>query len=150
MHDLGKITVDDDILRKQAKFTPEEYEVMKTHAAAGYEIVKKILTGLEEDQFVEIAANMAHYHHEKVNGQGYPDGLKGEEIPIEARIMALADVFDALVSKRCYKEAFSYDKAFSIIKEDAGSHFDQKLAEVFLTCRPQLEELYDSFAKDEA
>ena len=149
MHDLGKIAVDDAILRKQAKFTPEEYEIMKTHAAAGYEIVKKILTGLEEDQFVEIAANVAHYHHEKVNGTGYPDGLKGDEIPVEARIMALADVFDALVSKRCYKEAFSYEKAFSIIEEDAGSHFDKALAEVFLTCRPQLEELYDSFAKEE-
>ena len=150
MHDLGKIAVDDAILRKQAKFTPEEYEMMKTHAAAGYEIVKKILTGLEEDRFVEIAANVAHYHHEKVNGQGYPDGLVGDEIPVEARIMALADVFDALVSKRCYKEAFSYDKAFSIIEEDAGSHFDKDLAEVFLTCRPQLIELYESFKREES
>ena len=131
MHDLGKITVDDDILRKQAKFTPEEYEVMKTHAAAGYEIVKKILTGLEEDQFVEIAANMAHYHHEKVNGQGYPDGLKGEEIPIEARIMALADVFDALVSKRPYKDGFSVDKAFEIMLSESGTHFDPEVIDAF-------------------
>lgn len=92
-----------------------------------------------------IAVNVAHYHHEKVDGSGYPEGLKGEEIPLEARIMALADVFDALVSKRCYKEAFSFDKAFSIIEESAGHHFDAKLADVFLKCRPKLEALYRSF-----
>ena len=145
MHDLGKIAVDDQILRKQGKFTDEEYEVMKKHSAAGAEIVRKILTGIEDDRFVEIAINVAHYHHEKVNGKGYPEGLAGDDIPVEARIMALADVFDALVSKRCYKEAFSFDKAFSIIKEDSGSHFDAKLAEVFIACRPKLEDLYNSF-----
>ena len=148
MHDLGKIAVDDAILRKQAKFTDEEYEVMKTHAKNGAEIVRKVLTDIEDEEFVKVAENVAHYHHEKVDGTGYPEGLKGEEIPIEARIMALADVFDALVSKRCYKEAFSYDKAFSIIENDAGKHFDAKLAEIFLTCRPELEEYYDNY-KDE-
>ncbi len=91
---------------------------------------------------MKVAVNVAHYHHEKVNGSGYPEGLREEEIPIEARIMALADVFDALVSKRCYKEAFSFDKAFSIIEHDAGSHFDAALAEIFLRCRPQLEAYY--------
>ena len=149
MHDLGKITVDDKILRKQGKFTPEEYEIMKTHSAEGAKIVAKILTGIEDQEFVRIATNVAHYHHEKVNGMGYPEGLKGNEIPIEARIMALADVFDALVSKRCYKEAFSYEKAFEIIREDAGSHFDKRLAEVFLSCRQELEALYRSFEEDE-
>lgn len=148
MHDLGKITVDDKVLRKQGKFTDEEYAQMKKHAAAGAEIVYKILTGIEDERFVEIATNVAHYHHEKYDGSGYPEHLKGEEIPLEARIMALADVFDALVSKRCYKEAYSYDKAFSIIEESAGGHFDAELTEIFLKCRPKLEELYNSY-KDE-
>ena len=85
-----------------------------------------------------------YYHHEKVDGTGYPCGLKGEEIPVEARIMALADVFDALVSKRCYKEAFSFDKAFVIIEQDSGTHFDPVLARVFLRCRPQLETFYQN------
>lgn len=145
MHDLGKIGVDDAVLRKQGKFTDEEYEKMKKHAEIGARMVKEILTDVEEEQFVKIAINVAHYHHEKVNGRGYPQGLKGNEIPIEARIMALADVFDALVSKRCYKEAFSFDKAFTIIKEDSGVHFDAALAEIFLKCRPKLEEFYINY-----
>lgn len=148
MHDLGKISVDDRVLRKQGRFEPEEYEEMKKHSAEGARIVKQILEGVEEDDFVEIAANVAHYHHEKWNGTGYPDGLVGEEIPIEARIMALADVFDALVSKRCYKEAYSYDKAFSIMEESVGTHFDPTLGRIFLNCRTELEALYDAVGND--
>lgn len=144
MHDLGKIGVDDAVLRKQGRFTDEEYSIMKNHSEIGYRMVKEILSGVEEPDFVGVAENVAHYHHEKVNGTGYPQGLKGEQIPIEARIMALADVFDALVSKRCYKEAFSYDKAFEIIEKDAGTHFDEKLARVFISCRPELEAYYRS------
>lgn len=144
MHDLGKIAVDDRVLRKQGRFTPEEYDEMKKHSAEGTRIVKQILEGVEEAKFVEIAANVAHYHHEKWDGSGYPDMLSGEEIPLEARIMALADVFDALVSKRCYKEAYSYEKAFSIIEESVGTHFDPTLGKIFLNCRPELEALYDS------
>ncbi|MGN0583403.1 MAG: HD-GYP domain-containing protein, partial [Oscillospiraceae bacterium] len=144
MHDLGKIGVDDAILRKQSRFTDEEYSKMKVHSEMGAEIVRKVLTDVEEKEFVEVASNVAHYHHEKVNGKGYPDGLAGDQIPVEARIMALADVFDALVSKRCYKEAFSFDKAFEIIKNDSGSHFDTRLTEVFLQCRPELEQFYSS------
>ena len=143
MHDLGKIGVDDAILRKQGKFTEEEYDKMKKHAEIGGKMVSEILTGVEENEFVQIAYNVANYHHEKVSGKGYPVGLKGKEIPLEARIMALADVFDALVSKRCYKEAFSYDKAFSIIEEDAGVHFDYDLAMVFISCRSELEAYYN-------
>ena len=146
MHDLGKIAVDDRILRKRGRFTEAEYAEMKKHAEEGYRIVKQILPGVEDPEFVEIASNIAHFHHEKVDGTGYPCGLKGEEIPMEARIMALADVFDALVSERCYKEAFSFDQAFEIIRNDAGIHFDRKLAEVFLECRPELEELYRGYA----
>lgn len=143
MHDLGKIAIDDVILRKPGKYTPEEFAQMKKHSAEGARIVGNILQGVEDDNFVEIAKNVAHYHHEKWNGQGYPSGLSGTDIPIEARIMALADVFDALVSKRCYKEAFSYDDAFQIIKESLGQHFDPELGKVFMDCRPWLEEIYD-------
>lgn len=144
MHDLGKIAVDDRVLRKQGRFTPEEYAEMKKHSAEGTRMVKQILEGVEETAFVKIAENVAHYHHEKWDGSGYPDGLTGENIPVEARIMALADVFDALVSKRCYKEAYSYEKAFSIIENSIGTHFDPKLGRIFLECRPELEALYDS------
>ncbi len=145
MHDLGKITVDDRVLRKQGKFTEEEYEEMKKHSEQGAIIVEKVLKDVEDDEFVTIAKNVAHYHHEKWNGKGYPCGLSKEEIPVEARIMALADVFDALVSKRCYKDAFSFDKAFSIIEEDLGSHFDPYLGKIFLECRGALEELYSNY-----
>lgn len=148
MHDLGKIAIDDKILRKPGKYTEEEYAQMKKHAEEGARIVENILQGVEEYSFVEIAKNVAHYHHEKWNGKGYPEGLSGTDIPVEARIMALADVFDALVSKRCYKEAFSYDKAFAIIKESLGEHFDPELGRIFLECRTDLEALYDGYLCD--
>ena len=143
MHDLGKIAVDDQILRKPGKFTDEEYAKMKTHAAKGAQIVEQVLTEVKDEDFKKIAVNVAHYHHEKWDGSGYPDGLSGEDIPLEARIMALADVFDALVSKRCYKEAFDFDRAFKIIEESLGSHFDPKLGSIFMECRPRLEKLYN-------
>lgn len=142
MHDLGKIAVDDAVLRKKGKFTPEEFEEMKKHSEEGAKIVHQILEGAEEPKFARIAENVAHYHHEKWNGQGYPAGLKGKRIPLEARLMALADVFDALVSKRCYKDAYSFDRAFGIIKESLGTHFDPVLGKYFLECRKELEELY--------
>lgn len=143
MHDLGKIAVDDSILRKPGKFTPEEFEEMKKHAEKGAEIVAQILNGVEDENFVRIAVNVAHYHHEKWNGQGYPEGLSGIGIPPEARIMALADVFDALVSKRCYKDKMDYDRAFAIIEESLGSHFDPEIGKMFLKCRPRLEAYYN-------
>lgn len=142
MHDLGKIAIDDAILRKPGKYTEEEYAQMKKHPLEGAKIVESILKDVEDDDFLQITKNIALYHHEKWNGQGYPFGLSETNIPLEARIMALADVFDALVSKRCYKEAFSYDKAFSIIEEDLGEHFDPELGKIFLECRRELEELY--------
>lgn len=145
MHDLGKIAVDDSVLRKPGKFTDEEYEIMKTHSAEGARIVSSVLENIDDQDFKNIAINVAHYHHEKWNGQGYPTNISGEQIPLEARIMALADVFDALVSKRCYKDSFSYDKAFGIIEESLGSHFDPELGKVFLQCRPKLEELYKNY-----
>ena len=142
MHDLGKIAVDDSILRKPGKYTDEEYAQMKKHSEKGAEIVAEVLKDINAPYFVTIAVNVAHYHHEKWNGTGYPKGLKEEEIPLEARIMALADVFDALVSKRCYKDAYTYDHAFKIIEESLGSHFDPTLGKIFISCRPQLEHLY--------
>ena len=142
MHDLGKIAVDDAVLKKQGKFTKKDYEKMKKHSEEGATIVARVLKDVDDSLFKDIAINVAHYHHERWDGTGYPKGLKGAEIPIEARIMALADVFDALVSKRCYKEALSFDEAFCIIKESLGSHFDPDLGEIFIECRPQLEILY--------
>lgn len=143
MHDLGKIAVSDVILNKPGKFTPEEFEEMKKHAEKGADIVGQILDGVEDEEFIRIAKNVAHYHHEKWNGQGYPEGSSGIDIPPEARIMALADVFDALVSKRCYKDKMDYDRAFGIIEESLGSHFDPELGKMFFKCRPQLEAFYD-------
>ena len=143
MHDLGKIAVEDYILKKPGRFSDDEFQLMKVHAAVGAQIVEKALKGIEDEAFLNVAKNMAHYHHEKWNGKGYPAGLSGEEIPLEARIMALADVFDALVSKRCYKDRYGYDEAFKIIEDSLGSHFDPELGKVFLKCRKELEEYYD-------
>lgn len=145
MHDLGKIAISDSVLRKPGKYTEEEFNEKKLHSAEGAKIVENILGGVEDDEFVQIAKNIAHYHHEKWNGRGYSEGLSKTDIPVEARIMALADVFDALVSKRCYKEAFSYDKAFAIIEESLGEHFDPELGRMFLDCREELTAMYDSF-----
>lgn len=145
LHDFGKIAIPDSVLNKPGKFTPEEYETMKKHAQKGAGIVARILQNSDDLQFQNIAVNVAHYHHEKWNGTGYPCGLAEKEIPLEARIMALADVFDALVSKRVYKDQFSYDKAFSIIAESSGSQFDPRLCDRFLECRSQIQALYDSY-----
>lgn len=144
MHDLGKIAVDDEILKKPGRYEPGEFERMKVHAKRGAEIVGKALAGLEDDSFMKVATNIAKYHHEKWDGTGYPEGLVGESIPVEARIMALADVFDALVSERCYKEKYSFDKAFEIIEESLGTHFDPELGRIFLKCRVPLERCYSS------
>lgn len=142
MHDIGKIKVSDTILNKPGKFEPWEYEIMKTHAEEGAKIirtVKKTVDNKElKENYLGEAENMAHYHHEKWNGQGYPCGLKGEEIPLSARIMAVADVFDALVAKRVYKPAMPFEKAFSIIKEGSGEHFDPAIVEAFLNAEDRI------------
>ncbi len=149
MHDLGKIAVDDDVLRKPGKYTEEEYEKMKEHALEGARIIETLLKDSDDREFAKIAVNVAHYHHEKWNGTGYPEGLKGRDIPIEARIMALADVFDALVSKRCYKDAFDYETAYTIIRDNCGTHFDPELGELFLSCYEKFEKLYDKLLSEE-
>ena len=144
MHDLGKITVDDAILRKPGRYTAEEFNIMKTHAAAGAKIVHEILEGTDDLEFHVIAENVAHYHHERWDGSGYPCGLKADEIPIEARIMAIADVYDALVSKRVYKEKMSFEQANKIIIEGMGTQFDKMLEPFYMRARPKLEEYYSS------
>ena len=142
MHDLGKIAVDDAVLRKPGKFTDEEYEKMKAHAAEGARIVDSILEGTEDTSFHKVAVNVAHYHHERWDGSGYPEKLKGEEIPIEARIMAIADVYDALVSKRVYKDKFSFEDADQIMMESFGKHFDKRLERYYVAAKPKLEVYY--------
>ena len=147
MHDLGKIAVDDAVLRKPGRYTPEEYDKMKAHAAEGARIVRDILKNTDDRAFARIAENVAHFHHERVDGSGYPEGLKGEEIPLEARIMAIADVYDALVSKRVYKERMSFEKANAIIMEGMGSQFDGKLEPYYSAARLKLEEYYDKIGE---
>ncbi len=132
MHDIGKIIIPDSILKKPGKLTPEEFEEMKKHAAFGGNVVREVLNGVTDEEYVSFAADIATYHHERWDGTGYPKGLKENEIPLNARIMAIADVFDALVSERCYKKAMAPSEAIKIIKEESGSHFDPKLVEVFL------------------
>ena len=144
MHDLGKIAVDDAILRKPGRFEPWEYEEMKKHAAEGGRVIHQILEGTDDEYFRRIAENVANYHHERWDGSGYPEGLAGLAIPLEARIMAIADVYDALVSKRVYKESMSFEEADRIIMEGMGKHFDQRLEEYYVAARPKLEEYYRS------
>ena len=145
LHDLGKIAVDDAILRKPSGLTDEEYEKMKIHAPYGAKIMNKVLEDVEDKEFVRVATNVAHYHHEKYNGTGYPDQLRGESIPFEARIMALADVFDALASRRYYKEPMTYDEAFEIIRQELGHHFDPHLGRIFISLKKEIIALYESF-----
>lgn len=149
MHDLGKLEIPDAVLQKPGRFTEEEYTIMKDHSRYGANLVYEVLSETFDDDFIHIAINMAYFHHEKWDGSGYPKKLSGEDIPLEARIMALADVFDALVSKRCYKENFTYDEAFGIIEDSLGSHFDPKLGRLFIDNRKDIEDLYDELLKED-
>lgn len=144
MHDLGKIAIDDQVLRKLGKFSDEEFNAMKTHAEKGANIVENLLAEIESPFFVEIAKNVAYYHHERWNGSGYPCNLSGDKIPFEARIMAVADVYDALVSKRSYKDKKSMDFAFNMIVDSMGTLFDPCLKKYFVSIRPKLETYYSS------
>ena len=132
MHDIGKILVSDTILKKPGKLTTEEYNDMKKHAELGGSVVREVLDGITDEEYLSFASDIATYHHERWDGTGYSKGLKEEEIPLSARIMAIADVFDALISERCYKKPIPPLEAVKIIEEESGSHFDPKLVEVFL------------------
>jgi len=131
LHDIGKVTVTDLILNKPDKLMPDEFEIIKTHVSAGVEAVEKIMSHAEENAFLRHALFVAGTHHEKWDGTGYPTGLKGADIPLEGRLMAIVDVYDALVSERPYKEAFSHEEACKIIEAGAGTHFDPVLIEAF-------------------
>lgn len=144
MHDLGKIAIEDKILKKPGRLTKDEFEYIKEHPSKSSETISKILTGIDDELFLAVAKNIAKYHHEKYNGTGYPEGLSGEDIPLEARVMAIADVYDALVSERCYKEAISHEEAYKIIEGLMGTHFDPKLFICFKDSYPKLKEYYES------
>ena len=132
LHDVGKIAIPDRILNKPGKLTHEEFEVMKTHVGIGVDVVKKIMAKLPEHAFMEHVLRAVETHHEKWDGSGYPRGLKGEDIPLEGRLMAFADVYDALVSWRPYRDAYTHEEAVEIIIKGAGGHFDPSLMEFFL------------------
>ncbi len=143
LHDVGKINVSDTVLNKPGKLTDEEYEIMKTHTTAGRNILEQAVSKVRGESYLTEAINMAAYHHEKWNGTGYPEGLAGEDIPLSARIMAVADVFDALASPRVYKKAMPFEKAVSIIREDSGTHFDPKCVEAFLDSLDEVRDVHE-------
>jgi putative two-component system response regulator len=133
LHDVGKIAISDRILQKPGRLTPEEFEEMQKHASFGVQIIEKIEASTSASDFLKYAKIFAGTHHEKWDGGGYPNSLRGEEIPLQGRIMALADVYDALTSDRPYKNAFTHETAVSIILEGKGTHFDPVLTDVFIT-----------------
>lgn len=150
MHDIGKISVPDAILQKPGKLTDEEFAEMKKHSENGSKIISETFRNLGDEDFRQMAFEVARHHHEKWNGRGYPDGLKEKEIPLCARIMAVADVFDAVSEKRCYREAMPMDKCFEIIAQGSGQDFDPLIAEIFLDIRDQVEAVHKEFVDVES
>lgn len=152
LHDAGKVGVPDNILLKPGKLSDEEYEIMKLHTVRGYEVLKRSeeMAGLSQDMsFLHYAKEVARSHHEKWDGSGYPDGLKGEEIPVSARLMALADVYDALRAKRVYKPQMSHEKAREIICAGKGAHFDPAVVDAFLSTENEFRRILDKYADPE-
>jgi putative two-component system response regulator len=149
LHDIGKITVPDSILNKPGKFTEEEFAAMKKHASAGERIIDQISAqvNMTDDAFLHNAKLAAGHHHEKYNGTGYPRGLKKEEISLQGRIMAVADVYDALVSDRLYKKAFSDEEAVNIIVSGSGEHFDPKIVEIFLEVKDKFKAVKEALCQ---
>jgi putative two-component system response regulator len=131
LHDVGKIAISDLILNKPGKLTPEEFEIMKTHVIIGVQVIKRVEDNATEHNFLKHARLIAGGHHEKWDGSGYPAGLSGTAIPLEGRLMAIADVYDALISKRPYKRPLSANDARQIIEGGRGTHFDPELVDVF-------------------
>jgi putative two-component system response regulator len=141
LHDVGKICIPDEILNKPSKLTDEEFNIMKNHTVRGKDAIMKIISKLDEIGFLHHAALMAYTHHERWDGKGYPQGLKGEEIPLHGRLMAIADVYDALISERPYKKAFTHDEAVKIISEGKGTQFDPVLTELFEDIADEFKEI---------
>ncbi|MCR5793150.1 MAG: response regulator [Lachnospiraceae bacterium] len=138
LHDIGKIAVSDTILLKPGKLTEEEMNEVRKHTEIGAKMLEEMYEVNEHNDFLGIAIDIAHYHHEKWDGTGYPKGLKGTEIPLAARIMAIVDVYDALVSDRCYKDSYSHERSMEIINEEAGRSFDPDIVAVFNKVQKQL------------
>jgi len=145
LHDIGKVGIPDCILLKPGKLTTEEFNQMKQHTCYGKKIIQASETSLGKDSFLSIARQIAYSHHEKWDGTGYPEGLKGQEIPLAGRLMALADVYDALRGKRVYKPAFSHKKAAGIIKSGSGTHFDPRIVDVFTACQDRFQEIASKY-----
>jgi HD-GYP domain-containing protein (c-di-GMP phosphodiesterase class II) len=146
MHDIGKIIVADDILKKKGKLTDDEFSMMKLHTVEGARIVDEVFGSHDDVDYVEVVKEIVTSHHEKWNGDGYPRGLRCNEIPLSARIMAIADVFDALVSPRCYKEPFPVERAFEIIKASSGTHFDPILVTEFIRIKDQIIDIMEEYS----
>jgi len=145
LHDVGKIGISDTILNKPGRLTPEEFETMKTHVEIGVEAIEKIMSQTKEHAFLDHAVLIAGTHHEKWDGTGYPLGLSGNNIPIEGRLMAIADVYDALISVRPYKKAFTHEEACKIIEEGAGTHFDPEIVKVFTNVEDEFHAIAEKY-----
>ena len=147
LHDMGKVAIPDAVLCKPGKLSEEEFEVMKTHTGRGSDTLALVTESYPDNAFLNMGLAIARSHHERWDGGGYPDGLKGEEIPLAARIMALADVYDALTSKRCYKDALSHQEAIDIIASESGTQFDPELVRVFVEMEQRVDELRAAFSR---
>ncbi|MEF3192265.1 MAG: HD domain-containing protein [Campylobacterales bacterium] len=141
MHDIGKVGIPDAILLKPGKLDDSEFELMKRHAQIGYEILSD-----SPSELLKFAAEIALYHHERFDGKGYPTGLSGTDIPLAARIVAVADVFDALTSERPYKKAWPFDEAFALIERERGHHFDPACVDAFLANKDKIHLIHDTFS----
>ena len=147
LHDVGKIHVSDTLLNKPGRLTEEEFKMMQQHTTAGGEIIAHAIALVSDAGYLEEAMNLATYHHERWDGKGYPTGLAGEDIPLSARVMAVADVFDALISRRSYKEPFSFEQALRMIREESGTHFDPKVVQAFLDAEPEVRRVAEGFVE---
>jgi len=145
MHDVGKVGIPDAILKKCDRLTTQEFDVMKTHTIIGKTIIENAMKSYRSNAFLRMAHNIAHYHHEKFDGTGYPNGLKGDEIPVEARLMAISDVYDALISRRVYKDAFTFETAEMMIINASGTHFDPVVINAFIILRKEFREIANKF-----
>jgi len=144
IHDVGKVGVPDEILHITGKYTPEQYKIMQSHAIKGEQIVLNTFGKNMKPEEVQLLRDIAGTHHERWDGNGYPRGLRGEAIPLAGRIMAVADVFDALISMRVYKETMTVDQAFDVLVQDSGTHFDKTIVAIFLAQRPLVEEIVEN------
>lgn len=150
LHDIGKIAIPDHILLKPGRLNPDEFAVIKTHSELGYSMLCTADRHLgEANDFLAVARDVARSHHEKWDGSGYPDGLAGEDIPLAARLMAVADVFDALMTKRPYKAAMCYDEAAKIIRDGRGVHFDPLIVDIFEAARDDFERILETWKGDD-